>query len=169
MGGNTNLRPIVPEAYGADGRSDEWSRPGGSTELGWAEDSVRRYTALAVFGALVLAESLLLASLLTGSGDAGWELAGAGLGMFAAILPAILWGYTEIGVALAGATATDVGVGILGPFNRFPAHFHELSPPPGPAMQLVALVAFQAIGAATFLVGLTLAIRAVRRDRAEDR
>ncbi len=107
MGGGTNLRPIVPEAFptSAYGQSTEPEDPFESPDVAYVEDSLAAWKAVALFGGLVTVEGLLLGGRV--------PLISVGLLLVLPALPTTWLGYTETTLALLGAAGVGIGVGVL--------------------------------------------------------
>ena len=149
MGGNTNLRPIVREAFPTNSGSEDAELPDAGGEFRWMENRLRAWEALAVFGGVLLGEGLFWQ----------WPFGGL-LATFAVIavglcgLPAVYWGYTELAVALFGA----VGVMFA---SIFLSHF---------ALGITQWVTYVGIAGAVLLVlGLAMSVKASRSLSREDR
>jgi hypothetical protein len=139
MGGNTNLRPIVREAFPTNADVNDEELPRTSGGFGWMEDPLRGWEALSVFGSVLLSAGFLLQTSYGGTP--------ATVGLIVVVLcgfPAVYWGYTELALALFGAGGV---VFITSFLSDFPPHTKNL-------LTYVGIA-----GALALALGLVLSVR----------
>jgi hypothetical protein len=115
-------RPIAPESYGgmAEIEAQQGAKTGDEHEVTWEEDTVYAWKAVALFGGLLLVESLLLFAQATapgGTAGIGIHFAFVSGLLFVAATPVAIWGYSEAALSFIGAAAVGVVLGLAYPFS----------------------------------------------------
>jgi hypothetical protein len=136
----------------------------GDRDFSWAEDSVRRWRAIALFGGLVFLDGVLLWELLI-TGESNPALTFAGVALLLGLLgglPLLFLGYTEAALAFGGGAVVGFVVAVTFPLTDLAGGYSTFANPGSLGTELAVVLGLQVVGAVLVTLGVVGSVKASR-------
>ncbi len=136
----------------------------GDRDFSWAEDSVRRWRAIALFGGLVLLDGVILWELLT-TGESYPALTFAGVALLLGLLgglPLLFLGYTEAALAFGGGALVGFVAAVSFPLTDVAGGYSTFANPGSMGTEIAVVLGLQVAGAFLVILGVVESVKASR-------
>ncbi len=159
-------RPFAPTSFPAMAEMREHGAPRtyGDRDLSWAEDSVRRWRAVALFGGLVFLDGVILWEILT-SGQSSPGITFGGVALLLGLLgglPFLFLGYTEAALAFGGGAVVGFVVAVSFPLTDVAGGYSTFANPGSLGTELAVVLGLQVVGAFLVTLGVVESVKASR-------
>ncbi|MGP8159112.1 MAG: hypothetical protein ACLPWO_05865 [Thermoplasmata archaeon] len=159
-------RPFAPTSFPATAEMREHtaSQSYGDRDFSWAEDTPRRWRAVALFGGLVFLDGVILWEILT-SGQSSAELTFAGVTLLLGLLgglPLAFLGYTEAALAFGGGAVVGLVVAASFPLADVAGGYSTFANPGSLGPELAVVLGLQVAGAFLVTIGVVESVKVSR-------